>query len=136
VAGVRGTSFGVDVGPNGQTGISGLSGSVVAAAQNQDQLVTRGEYVLISPDSPPTIVEPTPAQAELKFLVRQTRGGDTVRVFGQVDRLDIVYINGEAIETDPDGNFAVVMERPANRRLRFVVRGPAVRERVYVIPVR
>lgn len=136
VAGVRGTTFGVDVGPNGQTGISGLSGSIVATAQNQDRLVNRGEYVTIGPDSAPTIVEPTPEQAELKFLVRQTRGGNTVRVFGQVDRLDLVYINGQAIETDPDGNFAVILSRPASRRLRFVVRGPAVRERVYIVPVR
>jgi hypothetical protein len=136
IAGVRGTTFGVDVGPNGQTGVSGLSGSVVATAQNQDRLVNLGEYVLISPDSAPTIVETTPEQAELKFLVRQTRGGNTVRVFGQVDRLDILYINGQAIETDPDGNFAEILERPTSRRLRFVVRGPAVRERVYIVPVR
>ncbi len=136
VAGVRGTSFGVDVGPNGQTGISGLSGSVVVTAQNQDRLVNSGEYVTISPDSAPTLVELTPRQAELKFLVRQTRGGNNLRIFGQVDRLDIVYINGEAIETDPDGNFAVIMERPTNRSLRFVVRGPAAREGVYVLPVR
>lgn len=136
VAGVRGTSFGIDVGPNGQTGISGLSGTVVATAQNQDRLVNGGQYVVIRPDSPPTIASPNPEQAELKFLVRQTRSGDTVRVFGQVDRLDLVYINGQAIETDPDGMFAVILERPASRHLRFVLRGPAVRERVYVIPVR
>ncbi len=136
VTGVRGTAFGVDVGPNGQTGVSGVSGTVVAAAQNQEQLVNGGEYVVISPNSPPTLAQPTPREAKLKLLVHQTRSGSQVRVFGQVDRLDLVYINGQAIETDPDGKFAVILDRPTSRRLRFVVRGPAVRERVYEIPVR
>lgn len=136
VTGVRGTAFGVDVGPNGQTGVSTVSGTVVAAAQNQEQLVNSGEYVIISPNSPPTLAQPTPPEAKLKVLVHQTRGGNRVRVFGQVDRPDLVYINGQAIETDPDGNFAVILDRPTNRILRFVIRGPAVRERVYEIPVR
>ncbi len=136
VTGVRGTAFGVDVGPNGKTGISGVSGTVVAAAQNQEQSVNGGQYVVISPNSPPTLVEPTPPDAKLKVLVHQTRGGNRVRVFGQVDRLDLVYINGQAIETDPDGKFATILDRPTSRLLRFVVRGPAVRERVYEIPVR
>ncbi len=136
VTGVRGTAFGVDVGPNGKTGICGVSGTVVAAAQNQEQSVNGGQYVVISPNSPPTLVEPTPPDAKLKVLVHQTRGGNRVRVFGQVDRPDLVYINGQAIETDPDGKFAVILDRPTSRLLRFVVRGPAVRERVYEIPVR
>lgn len=136
VTGVRGTAFGVDVGPNGQTGVSGVSGTVVAAAQDREQSVNGGQYVVISPNSPPTLVESTPPHAELKVLVHQTRGGNRVRVFGQVDRLDLVYINGQAIETDPDGKFAVILDRPTSRLLRFVVRGPAIRERVYEIPVR
>lgn len=136
VTGVRGTAFGVDVGPNGQTGVSGVSGTVVAAAQDREQSVNGGQYVVITPNTPPTLVEPTPPQAKLKALVHQTRGGNRVRVFGQVDRLDLVYINGQAIETDPDGKFAVILDRPTNRLLRFVIRGPAIRERVYEIPVR
>lgn len=136
VTGVRGTAFGVDVGPNGQTGVSGVSGTVVAAAQDREQSVNGGQYVVISPNSPPTLVEPTPPDAELKVLVHQTRGGNRVRVFGQVDRLDLVYINGQAIETDPDGKFAAILDRPTSRLLRFVVRGPAIRERIYEIPVR
>lgn len=136
VTGVRGTAFGVDVGPNGQTGVSTVSGTVIAAAQNQEQLVSSGQYAIISPNSPPTLVQPTPPDAKLKVLIHQTRSGNRVRVFGQVDRLDLVYINGQAIETDPDGNFAVILDRPISRLLRFVIRGPAIRERVYEIPVR
>ena len=136
VAGVRGTSFGVNVGPNGQTGISSLDGTVAAIAQEQQVLVESGQYSGISPNADdPRATAANPVLTYLKAVVEGSKGSKTLSLTGAVHPLDLVYVNGLAIETDPDGNFALQIPRPASRRLRFVVRGPAVRERVYVIPV-
>ncbi len=135
VAGVRGTSFGVNVGPNGQTGISSLDGTVAAIAREQQVLVESGNYSGISPNADPRAIASNPSLTSLEVVVKGSKGSQTLFLTGAVNPLDLVYINGLAVETDPNGNLAVQIPRPANRRLRFVVRGPAVRERVYVIPV-
>lgn len=135
VAGVRGTSFGVNIGPNGQTGISSLDGTVAAMAQEQQVLVESGNYSGISPNAEPRATAANPSRTSLEVVVKGSKGSQTLLLTGAVNPLDLVYVNGLAVETDPDGNFAVQIPRPASRRLRFVVRGPAVREQVYVIPV-
>lgn len=135
VAGVRGTSFGVDVGPNGQTGVRTVDGSVVASGQGTQVTVGRGQFTVISPGAAPSAPAEIPPESKFRVLVTQTRGMDVVRIQGKIDAPDILLLNGELVETNPDGSFSMMVPRPASRRLRFVVRGPAVRERVYVIPV-
>jgi hypothetical protein len=68
-------------------------------------------------------------------LVTQQSGLRTVRIEGKIDRPDILLLDNELVETDPDGNFSLMVPRPASRNLKFVVRGPAVRERVYIVPL-
>ena len=135
VAGVRGTSFGVDVGPTGQTGVRTIDGSVSANAVGQEVLVGNGQFTVIAPGLAPTAPQQIPADAKFEFLVTQPRGSSRVLIHGKIDSPDIVLLNGEPIVTNPDGSFSLLIPRPASRRLRFVVRGPAVRERVYSIPV-
>ncbi|MCT7980044.1 FecR family protein [Laspinema olomoucense] len=135
VAGVRGTSFGVDVGPNGQTGVRTVDGSVSATALGQEVLLGNGQFTVIAPGLAPTAPQPIPAESKLQLLVTQPRGSNRVLIHGKIDSPDIVLLNGEPIVTNPDGSFSLLIPRPASRRLRFVVRGPAVRERVYSIPV-
>jgi hypothetical protein len=135
VAGVRGTSFGIDVGPNGQTGITSLDGSVFAIAQNQEVTVGPGQYTSISPGMAPSAPEDLPAESKFRVLVTQQSGSRTVRIEGKIDRPDILLLDNELVETDPDGNFSLMVPRPASRNLKFVVRGPAVRERVYIVPL-
>ncbi len=136
VAGVQGTAFGLDVGKNGQTGISTLKGSVAVEAHHQRILVGGGQYTLISPDSPPTPPDGNPPLAQLRSINISKQESDQVLVFGQVGRMNIVYLNGEAIETDSSGNFRVLVDIPASHRLRMIVRGPAVTERIYVLTIR
>ncbi|MCT7970008.1 FecR family protein [Laspinema sp. D1] len=135
VAGVRGTSFGVDVGPNGQTGVRTVDGSVSATALGQEVLLGNGQFTVIAPGLAPTAPQPIPAESKLELLVTQPRGSSRVLIHGKIDSPDILLLNGEPVVTNPDGSFSLLIPRPASRRLRFVVRGPAVRERVYSIPV-
>ncbi|MGL5193115.1 MAG: FecR family protein [Chroococcales cyanobacterium] len=135
VAGVRGTSFGVDVGPNGQTGVRTVDGSVSASALGQEVLLGNGQFTVISPGLAPTAPQEIPANSKFELLVTQPRGSSRVLIHGKIDSPDILLLNGEPVVTNPDGSFSLLIPRPASRRLRFVVRGPAVRERVYSIPV-
>lgn len=135
VAGVRGTSFGVDVGPNGQTGVRTVDGSVSASALGQEVLLGNGQFTVIAPGLAPTAPQQIPADSKFELLVTQPRGSSRVLIHGKIDSPDILFLNGEPVVTNPDGSFSLLIPRPPSRRLRFVVRGPAVRERVYSIPV-
>lgn len=136
VAGVRGTSFGVDVGPNGQTGVRTLAGTVIASGQGQEVTVGRGQFTVIGPGSAPLAPQEIPPESKFRVLLTQVRGMDLVRIEGKIDPPDILLLDGELVETNSDGTFSLLVPRPRSRRFRFVVRGPAVRERVYVVPIR
>lgn len=135
VAGVRGTSFGVDVGATGQTGVRTIDGSVSASSLGQEVLVGNGQFTVIAPGVAPTAPQQIPADAKFQLLVTQPRGSSRVLIHGKIDTPDILLLNGEPVVTNPDGSFSLLIPRPVSRRLRFVLRGPAVRERVYSIPV-
>lgn len=135
VAGVRGTAFGVNVGPDGKTGISTIRGSVAAIAQGQEIVVNAGEYVVIEPGEGPTPPATVPPRATFKRLGVYRISADAVRVVGEVDPLDILFINGQPVEVEPDGTFSTRVRRPRNRRLKFVIRGPEVRETHYEIAI-
>jgi hypothetical protein len=135
VAGVQGTSFGVNVGPDGKTGVATLDGSVAAIGQEgQEVLVPAGRYVVLNPGEPATISEVTPEQCTLKIRSLDRLSPRQVRVTGRAYPLDTLYINGEAIQTDAEGRFAAVIHAP-RRMLEFSVRGPAVRRLRYSIPI-
>ncbi|WP_193876801.1 FecR domain-containing protein [Coleofasciculus sp. LEGE 07081] len=133
IAGVRGTSFGVSVGPDGKTGISVIKGSVGAIAQDQEVIFTDGQYVVLSPGTSPTQPGVTPELAKLRIRSVVRTSPYTALVTGQVDPMDIVFINGKAIETDSQGKFKVAVALPPSHRLSFVVRGPTVRMRFYEV---
>lgn len=131
VAGVRGTSFGVNVGNNGKTGISTLDGSVAALARGREILVNAGQYVTIEPGKAPSAPQASPPLAELQQFRTVRTGPFSAWAIGRVHPHDLVSINGKTVETDADGRFRVKTDLPPSRRLRIVVRGPSVRSRVY-----
>lgn len=135
VAGVSGTSFGVDVGPIGKTGVDTVDGVVAAEAQGTQVLVNAGFFTVIEPGKAPTTPQKTPPLADLSRFHVLKLGPRTVRVTGQVDPMDLIYINDRAIQADGDGKFQTIVPMPASRRVRIVVRGPSVRERHYNIAV-
>lgn len=132
VAGVRGTSFGVNVGPDGKTGISTIDGLVGVFSQGREVLVRPGFYAVINPGEPPTVEEITPALSTLRIRSISSAGNEAV-IVGQADPMDIVYVNNREVPTDADGKFRVRVR--SGDRVRIVLRGPAVRERHYILNV-
>ncbi|MDJ1181964.1 FecR family protein [Roseofilum casamattae] len=128
VAGVRGTSFGVNVGPTGKTGITTLDGVVGVFSQGTEVLVNPGFYAVINPGEPPTVEKITPELSILR-LRAIARAGAGVRIVGRADPMDLVYVNGREVPTDPDGKFSIVVR--SGDRVRITLRGPSVRERRY-----
>ncbi len=133
VAGVRGTSFGVNVGPDGKTGITALDGIVGVFSQGREILLNPGFFSVINPEQEPNGAEPLPPLANLRIQSLSREGG-FVRVVAQADPMDLVYVNNQEVITDPDGKFDVLVRSGA--RVRIVLRGPAVRERYYNLTVR
>lgn len=137
IAGVRGTSFGVNVGPDGKTGIEIIKGSIAAIAQDEEVIFQGGESVVILPGESPA--QPSPwqstelARLRIRSLVRTSPSSAIVS--GQVNPMDIVFLNGKPIEIDSEGKFKVAVALPSSHRLNFVVQGPAVRARSYRIVV-
>ncbi|MDJ1177792.1 hypothetical protein PJF56_02830 [Roseofilum sp. BLCC_M91] len=132
VAGVRGTSFGVNVGPDGKTGISTIDGLVGVFSQGQEVLVNPGYYAVINPNEPPTLQEITPALSTLRIRSISPAGNGAV-IVAQADPMDIVYVNNREVATDAEGKFRVRVR--SGDRVRIVLRGPSVRERHYILNV-
>jgi len=135
VAGVRGTAFGVNVGPNGKTAVQTLDGAVTVGARNREVVTNAGAHAVINPGSEPVLNPRTPRVATLRLRSIRRRNGRNVRLMGQVENLDLVFIDDRLIETDAEGKFDVTLPAPSSGSFRVVVRGPSVRERVYVISV-
>lgn len=61
------------------------------------------------------------------------RGGQTsvVRVVAEVDPLSLVFLNGQAVDTNPRGQLETVVPIPDNSVIRLVVRSPLGTQQVY-----
>lgn len=135
VAGVRGTSFGVNVGPDGKTSVDTIDGAVGVAGIQQEVVVNAGYWSVINPTGEPNAIKENPALSTLRIRSLSKVSSRTFRMVGQVQPMDLVYINGEAIAADAEGKFRIEGELPASRLLKVTVRGPSVRERVYKLIV-
>lgn len=131
IAGVRGTSFGVNVGPDGKTGIEIIKGSVAAIAGDEEVIVEGGQAVAIPPGESPTPPKPAPKLTTLRIRSLVRTSLYTAVVSGQVDPTDIVFINDKPIKIDSEGKFKATVALPPSLRLNFVVRSPAVGVRYY-----
>jgi hypothetical protein len=136
VAGVRGTSFGVSVGPDGKTGVDTIEGAVgVSGRTDSEVIVNRGNGTVISPQTPPIVPAASPALAKVTVHSLSRLSGNIYRFSGRVHPMDILYINKQAIKIDRQGKFKIQGILPNSRRLKIVVRGPSVRERHYELAV-
>ncbi len=136
VAGVRGTSFGVSVGPDGKTSVETIEGAVgVSGRTDAEVVVNGGNATTIFPQTPPVAPSASPRLAQLKVRSLFRLSGDIYRLKGQVNPIDIVYVNNQAIKIDRNGNFSIQGILPPSRRLKIVVRGPSVTERHYSFAV-
>jgi hypothetical protein len=135
ISGVRGTVFGVSVQPNGVTGIATLEGRVVAEAQGQQVSVEAGLQSLIVPGEPPT--QPTALQESTQLrlisLNRVSRG--TVEVVGKIDSVNLLVIEEEVQNVEPDGTFTIRRSRPDDRRIAATVITPLGKKQAYEIVI-
>ena len=136
VAGVRGTSFGVSVGPDGKTSVETIEGAVgVSGRTDSEVVVTRGNTTTIFPQTSPVAPSASPRLAQLKVRSLLRFSGNIYHLSGQINPIDIIYVNNQAIKIDRQGNFKIQGILPPSRRLNIVVRGPSVTERHYSLAV-
>ncbi|MGB3265206.1 MAG: FecR domain-containing protein [Microcoleus sp.] len=135
VAGVRGTSFGVSV-IDGKTSVETIEGAVaVSGSTDSEVIVNGGSATTVFSQSPPAPISASPRLAELKVRSLFRLSGNIYRLSGQINPIDIIYVNNEAIKIDREGKFKIQGVLPPSRRLNIVVRSPSVRERHYSLAV-
>jgi FecR protein len=135
ISGVRGTIFGVSVQPNGVTGIATLEGRVVAEAQGQQVSIDAGLQSLIVPGEPPT--QPTALQesTQLRLIaLNRVRRGE-VEIVGQIDTVNLLVIEEEVQNVEPDGTFTIRRSLPADRRIAATVITPLGKKQAYEIVI-
>jgi hypothetical protein len=135
IIGVIGTTFGVNVSPDGKTAIHTLEGTVGVVNAGEEVSLENGEVAIVNPAEKPTPIDNIPPLSQLRVRSLTRLGLETVQLRGTVDPMDLVYINDRPIQTDAEGNFDFIGRLPLSRRLQVTVRGPSVRERYYVIAV-
>lgn len=135
VAGVRGTSFGVSV-SEGKTAVETIEGAVgVSGRTDSEVVVNAGSATTIFSQTPPVAPSASRRLAQLKVRSLFRLSGDIYRLRGQINPIDLIYVNDEAIKIDRQGKFSIQGILPPSRRLKIVVRGPSVRERHYNLAV-
>ncbi|EAW38968.1 hypothetical protein L8106_01597 [Lyngbya sp. PCC 8106] len=135
IIGVRGTTFGVNVSPDGKTAIHTIEGTVGVVNAGEEVRLEKGQVAIVNPAEKPTPIDNIPPISQLRVRSLTRLGLETVQLRGKVDPMDLVYINSQPIQTDAEGNFDFIGHLPVSRRLQVTVRGPSVRERYYVIAV-
>lgn len=132
---VRGTEFGVNVHPDGKTGIVTIEGSVVTSAQGKSVTIDAGYQSFLVPGEPPS--DPIPAtdstRLQLRFLAAQANG--TAHVVGQIDPVNLLLISDARRVVDRNGRFEVVVPLPADRRITAVVITPSGKRERYELAV-
>jgi hypothetical protein len=137
VAGVRGTSFGVSVGPDGKTGVETIEGAVgvLSRAGTEEVVVSRDNWTVVFPQAAPVAPAATPRLASLRVRSLSRVSGNIYRFSAQIAPMDLVYVNDREIKVDRAGRFNIQGVLPPSRRLKITVRGPSVREKHYELAV-
>lgn len=124
VTGVRGTVFGVGVGPSGKTGVSTLEGAVATIAKGRTVTVNGGYSSLVFPGDPPTPPKLTRENLKYELTSLSAINQNRVRLICTVDPLNLVFLNDQPLEMDKTGKIDALLPRPANSDYRLVIRSP------------
>ena len=124
VTGVRGTEFGVGVGPGGKTGVSTLEGAVATSAKGRTVTVNGGYSSLVFPGDPPTPPKLTQENLKYELISLSAIDRNRVRLICTVDPLNLVFLNDQPLEMDKTGKIDTVLPMPANSDYRLVIRTP------------
>ncbi|HAX76343.1 MAG TPA: iron dicitrate transport regulator FecR [Cyanobacteria bacterium UBA11372] len=133
VTGVRGTEFGVGVGPNGKTGVSTLEGAVATTAKGRTVTVNSGYSSLVFPGEPPTSPKLTQENLKYELISLSAIDRNRARLICTVEPLNLIFLNDQPLEMDRTGRVDTVVPRPANAEYRVVVRSPLGKEELHMI---
>jgi len=133
VSGVRGTQFGIAVQPNGRTGLATLEGKVVNSAQGKSQTVAAGYQNLTMPGEAPSLPVPLRDDPTLTYSWQIVVENNIrkVRLLGQVDPVNLVFVQGKPQLIDRDGRFQVMLALPSSPRYQVIVTTPLGRSKTY-----
>ncbi len=133
ISGVRGTNFGITVQPNGRTGLATLDGSVLSSAQGKSQMVRAGYQNLTMPGEAP--LPPVPLRDDPSLTYRWQvvieNNIRKLRLIGEIDPVNLVYVDDVPQVTDRYGRFQVLVTPRSSPRYRVVVVTPLGRSQVY-----
>lgn len=137
LSGVRGTDFGVAIQPNGKTGLAVLDGRVASAAQGRSISVNRSFQNFTIPGEAPSAPVPLKNDTRLQHRFEMVIEGNVrrIRLFGQVDPVNSVRVEGVPQVTDRNGRFITDL-RPLSSflRLRVEVITPLGTTKTYDLP--
>ncbi len=114
VNGVRGTDFGISIQPSGRSSLVVLEGGVASEAQGVSVPVNAGFQNYTIPGEPPS--EPVPITEDPSLnILRLERRGSTIIIEGSTSTVNLLVIDDETQEVDPDGNFVLELSAPGNQ---------------------
>ena len=131
VSGVRGTDFGVAVGPKGQTGVATFEGVVSSEAQGQAVTVNAQQQTTIRPGEPPT--PPAPLRDDPALFIetlrvlpnqRDAAGRALAQVVGYTDPANLLQMNVQPRLLDREGRFDLTLPVSAGGRIPTRVTTP------------
>lgn len=130
-SGVRGTEFGIAVGPNGSTSLATREGSVETCAQAECIIINAGLQTQMLPGEPPspaTALTNNPGLDIRKLFVT----GNTLHISGQVEPTHLLMIDDTLQVLTTEGGFSSHIPRPTSSdRITAVVMTPLGARQVY-----
>jgi hypothetical protein len=136
VIGVRGTEFGVGVGPNGKTNVATLAGTVTASAQGQTVQVEKGFASSIVPGEPPTPPRLLTNDLRLKVIRLARNSLGTLEFKAQVDPFNLVWVNDQPVDVNKEGYIKAILPLPTSFLVRVRVQSPLGQDIAYTLLVR
>lgn len=124
ISGVRGTTFGVAIHPDGKTGVATLEGQIAATAQAETVLINPEFQSLIVPGEPPTPPEPLRNDTRLNLRRLVAVDAQTAEIVGQIDPVNFLIIAGVPRIVEDDGRFRFEVPLSAARRIAATVITP------------
>lgn len=142
VSGVRGTEFGVAVGPDGQTGVATLEGRVASSAEGQTVFVDALQQTTMRRGEPPTPPESLRDDPGLFIEVLRPfpdrldeQGRPLVQVAGYTDLVNLLAVSNEPQVLSRDGRFEVMVPLPESRRIPVLITTPLGTNQQYELVV-
>ncbi len=134
IAGVRGTTFGVNVQHDGKMSVATLKGGVATSAQGQTIMVKAGFQNTTIPGEPPST--PVPLTENTRLDIRQlAASAGQVRIIGSIDPVNLLLIANRSQNTDSNGRFDITVPLVANHRIQAIVVTPLGKKQIYQLAI-